>query len=141
VNEPAVEVAVGAIVRRGDTLLLVRRGSGPGTGSWSVPGGRVEFGETLRAAVEREVWEETRVRVRAGEFAGWVERTGIDPFPHHYVILDFFAAEQGPGQVEQAGDDAAGVRWVPIETLGTVDLVDGLLDFLRSVGVAETAER
>jgi ADP-ribose pyrophosphatase YjhB (NUDIX family) len=135
VAPPAVEVAVGAIVRRGDALLLVRRGRGPGAGRWSVPGGRVQPGETLRAAVEREVLEETGVRVRAEAFAGWVERIGDDPFPHHYVILDFFASEADATAEAVAGDDAAALAWVPIAGVRDVELVDGLADFLTQVGV------
>ena len=88
---PRREVAVGAIVVHDGCLLLVRRGRGAATGKWAPPGGRVEFGETLRAAVVREVREETGIAVTRRRAAGWVERTGIDPEPYHYVILDFFA--------------------------------------------------
>ena len=95
-THPVVEVAVGAIVRRGDDLLLVQRGRGTAVGRWSVPGGRVEFGEALADAVVREVREETGVLVRVTGFAGWVERHGDDPVPYHYVILDFFAEPTGP---------------------------------------------
>jgi ADP-ribose pyrophosphatase YjhB (NUDIX family) len=136
VTEPRAEVAVGAIVRRGDDLLLVRRGRGAAVGKWSVPGGRVEFGEPLAAAVEREVREETGLAVRTVGFAGWVERIGDDPFPFHYVILDFFAALDDDRESDaRPGDDAAEVRWVPIGALGGFDLVDGLYQFLASVGV------
>jgi ADP-ribose pyrophosphatase YjhB (NUDIX family) len=131
-----VEVAVGAIVRSGDEVLLVRRGRGAAVGKWSVPGGRVEFGEPITDAVAREVFEETGLTVRVTGFAGWVERIGDDPFPYHYVILDFFAApDPSAAATPRAGDDAAAVRWVPIRSLGEVDLVDGLLAFLGSVGV------
>ena len=72
-------VAVGAIVIRDDALLLVQRGKSPGLGQWSVPGGIVEAGETVRAALVREVLEETGIVVEIGEFAGWVERI-LDDF-------------------------------------------------------------
>jgi ADP-ribose pyrophosphatase YjhB (NUDIX family) len=137
VTEPAppVEVAVGAIVRRADELLLVKRGRGDAVGKWSVPGGRVRFGETLADAVRREVLEETGLRVRAGAFAGWAERIGGDPSPHHYVILDFFATEDEPGAPVRPGDDAAEVAWVPLARLAQIDLVDGLATFLAAAGV------
>ena len=93
---PRVEVAVGAVVRRGDEVLLIRRGRGTAVGQWSIPGGRVEFGEGLKAAVAREVQEETSLEVKVGRFLGWAERMGDDPAPYHYVILDFAAKPLDP---------------------------------------------
>jgi ADP-ribose pyrophosphatase YjhB (NUDIX family) len=135
VTERIARVAVSAIVQRGDTILLVRRGRGHAVGKWAVPGGHVDFGERLTDAVAREVLEETGLTVRAERFAGWVERIGDEPAPYHLVILDFFATEVRPGGEARPGDDATDVQWVPIAALGSIDLVDGLLDFLASVGV------
>lgn len=120
------EVAVGAIVIDRDQLLLVRRGRGPGRGQWSVPGGRVEPGEPMGAAVEREVLEETALPVRCGHFVGWVERIGSD---HHFLIMDFQAELTG-SRAAEAGDDAAEVAWVDLDAVPEVDLVAGLLEFL-----------
>jgi 8-oxo-dGTP diphosphatase len=135
-------VAVGAIVQRDGALLLVQRAREPARGKWSVPGGRVQFGEALAEAVVREVREETGLAVRVERFAGWAEGTGSAPAPYHHVILDFFVTEAEPGAPAHAGDDASDLRWVPMSELGTVDLVDGLAEFLRSVGVgpSETAD-
>jgi len=134
VNPPATpEVAVGAVVVHEGRLLLVQRGRGAAVGKWAPPGGRVEFGETLAGAVVREVREETGIEVHAGELAGWVERTGTDPEPYHYVILDFFAVPSGATDL-MPGDDAADARWVPLAEVITLDLVDGLFDFLVRVG-------
>jgi 8-oxo-dGTP diphosphatase len=138
VNAPAVVVAVGAIVRREGTVLLIQRGRAPAAGKWSVPGGRVEFGEPLADAVVREVREETGLSVEVDRFAGWAERTGDDAGAYHHVILDFFVTERAPRGEARAGDDAVALQWVPVDALDGVDLVDGLADFLRSVGV--TAE-
>jgi ADP-ribose pyrophosphatase len=130
---PAPEVAVGAIVVHDDQLLLVRRGRGPGTGRWAPPGGRVEPGETLRAAVEREVREETGVTVRVRDLAGWTEDIGADPAAYHYVILDFDADLEGEAALVP-GDDAEDARWIPLAEVPALDLVDGLYEFLVRIG-------
>jgi ADP-ribose pyrophosphatase YjhB (NUDIX family) len=124
-------VGVGAIVVEHGALLLVRRGHPPAAGHWTIPGGRVERGEELRAAVAREVREETALDVEVGAFAGWVERFDED---HHFVILDFFAAPAPTGQPLQAADDATDARWVPLEQVADYRLAGGLLMFLREVG-------
>jgi 8-oxo-dGTP diphosphatase len=132
---PRAEVAVGAVVRRGDEILLVRRGRGTAVGQWAIPGGRVEFGERLKAAVAREVWEETGLEVTVGRFLGWAERMGDDPTPYHYVILDFAAEPVDPTVPARPGDDADAVAWVRTKELETYPLVAGLAEFLRRVGV------
>ena len=124
-------LAVGAIIVDDDQILLVQRGNDPGRGLWSVPGGRVEPGEQLRQAVVREVREETGLAVIVGDLAGHVERIGED---YHLVILDFFAGPVERNRELTAGDDAADARWVPFAEVAGLDLVDGLLDFLRGVG-------
>jgi ADP-ribose pyrophosphatase YjhB (NUDIX family) len=129
------EVAVGAVVRRGDEILLIRRGRGAAVGQWAIPGGRVEFGEGLKAAVAREVREETGLDVTVGRFLGWAERMGDDPAPYHYVILDFAAEPVDPSSPARAGDDADDVAWVRAHDIETFPLVAGLADFLRRVGV------
>ncbi|MGI9615692.1 MAG: NUDIX hydrolase [Acidimicrobiales bacterium] len=123
-NRP--ETSVGAVVVRDDEILLIKRGRGPAIGQWSVPGGRVEGGETLAKAVEREVAEETGLSVVCGDFIGFVERMGPG---FHYVILDFWAIPDTDGPLV-AGDDAAEAAWFPLAELGEVELVAGMLDFL-----------
>src|SRR5205823_1617712 len=74
------EVCIGAIAVYDECLLMIRRGRGPAAGEWSVPGGRVESGETLAEAVVRELAEETGIEAVCDELVGWVERIGDD---HH----------------------------------------------------------
>lgn len=134
------QVAVGAIAVHAGQILLVRRGHGPAAGSWSVPGGRVEAGETLHEAVVREVAEETGVGVVVDHFLGWVER--IDATPDgstgsHFVILDFAVTVLDPDAPLVAGDDATEAAWTSFDDLGDLPLVPGLLDFLEDTGVLD----
>jgi 8-oxo-dGTP diphosphatase len=128
------EVAVGAVILGPDGLLLVRRGHGPAAGTWSVPGGRVQHGETLHEAVVREVAEETGLQVVVDRFLGWVERIDDGPPPTHFVILDFEATPLDAEPAPVAGDDAAEAAWVPVADLGDYTLAPGLLDFLEDSG-------
>jgi 8-oxo-dGTP diphosphatase len=128
----APEVAVGAVCVHDDALLLIRRGRGPAAGEWSVPGGRVQRGETLHEAVVRELAEETGLEVVVDRFLGWVER--IDD-AYHYVILDFAVTALDPARAPVAGDDASEAAWVPRPQVSDLRLVDGLYDALRDWAV------
>lgn len=134
--EPDVrpEVCVGAIAVEDDQILLIRRGRGPAQGTWSVPGGRVEGGETLAEAVVRELAEETGLEAMCDELVGWVERIG-DSF--HYVIFDFRVTVLDPGPLV-AGDDAAEAAWVPLVEVVDLRLADGLAEFLHDHGILAT---
>jgi 8-oxo-dGTP diphosphatase len=116
-------------------LLLILRGHEPGKGLWSVPGGRIEPGETDQQAVVREVLEETGLEVTCGLLLGSVERPGLAGAV--IEIRDYAAVVTG-GELA-AGDDAADVRWVtPAEADALAAdgrLTSGLLDALRSWGV------
>lgn len=125
------ELCAGAVVVYDERLLLVRRGHGPAAGEWSVPGGRVQAGETMAEAVVREVLEETGVEVVCDELVGWVERFGDD---HHFVIFDFRARVLDPRE-PVAGDDAAEAAWVPLDDVVSLRLVEGLAEFLHQHGV------
>jgi 8-oxo-dGTP diphosphatase len=132
-------VGVGAVAVVDDAILLVRRGRGPAQGTWSVPGGRVEAGEPLHAAVVRETYEETGLEVVVDHFLGWVERFGDEPDPSHFVILDFAVTPLDSDAPLVAGDDAAEAAWVPLTDLGDFRLVDGLFEFLTDVGIVTAA--
>jgi mutator protein MutT len=128
------EVCVGAIVVRDDRLLMIRRGQAPARGYWSVPGGRVDPGETLAEAVVRELEEETGLEGVCGDLVGWVERIGSG---YHYVILDF-AVTVLDDRPPVAGTDAAEAAWVPLHEVAEQDLVDGLAEFLHDHGIIAT---
>ncbi len=120
------EICVGAVTLRSEHLLLIKRGTDPGRGRWSLPGGRVEFGETMIEALTREVREEAGIEVVCDQIVGWVERMTDQ---YHFVIVDFFATPMGTAD-PVAGSDADDARWVPLWEVTELDLVDGLLDFL-----------
>jgi ADP-ribose pyrophosphatase YjhB (NUDIX family) len=112
---------------------MVRRGRGPGAGEWSLPGGRVERGETLAEAVVRELAEETGLEGVCDEFVGWVERIGPD---YHYVILDFRVTVLD-AKPPVAGDDAAEASWVQLSDVCDLRLVEGLAEFLHTHGILD----
>ena len=127
------ELCAGAVAVDHGLLLLVKRGTDPGKGLWSLPGGRVESGESVVAAVVREFKEETGLEGVCGSFVGWVERMGVD---HHFVVMDFRVTVLEAGE-PIAGGDALEARWVAFEELASLDLVDGLPDFLIEHGLLE----
>lgn len=130
------ELAVGAVTVSGDQLLLVRRANAPSAGSWSLPGGRVEAGERMTEAVEREVAEETGLRVSCGELVGFVEIVGAEG---HFVVFDYMVTSGAGAQVIRAGDDAAEVAWFSAaavaELAASGGLAEGLGDFLAGHGL------
>ena len=114
-------VAVGAIVFKNNKVLLVRRGKPPAEDLWAIPGGRVEIGETLREAAEREIMEETGVAIRALEPVytfDVIDRDADGRARFHYVIVDL-AADYISGK-PRAGDDASAARWVSAEELASM---------------------
>jgi 8-oxo-dGTP diphosphatase len=123
VGKPSPTLCAGAVIRDDEgRLLLVRRGRAPSAGLWSVPGGRLEAGETPQEAAVREVREETGLEVALGQLLATVE---IGEF-----LVHDFAAEVVGGQL-QAGDDASEVRWCSFDEAALLPLTPGLLDELR----------
>ena len=131
-------VAVGAIIVDKGSILLVRRDREPARGLWSLPGGKVERGESLREAIVREVREETSVDVEVDFLLGVAERVVRDDegeITFHYVILDYVC---NPRTTDvKFGDDVSDARWVPVGELSDMQLTTGLLEFLADRGVLE----
>jgi 8-oxo-dGTP diphosphatase len=134
VTDSHPEVCVGAVAVDERQILMVRRGRGPAAGAWSVPGGRVELGETLAEAVVRELREETGLEGVCGSLVGWAERIGAG---YHFVILDFWVTIVA-GDKPAAASDAAEAAWVPLEQVATLTLAEGLAEFLHDHGILNT---
>ena len=111
-------VAVGAVILDDDRVLLVKRGQEPLKGAWSLPGGGVEIGETLDAALAREVLEETGLSVDVGEVVEVLDRVQLDAdgrVEYHYVIIDYLCRPWTDRLSH--GSDADDVRWMKIADL------------------------
>ena len=126
-------VAVGAVVFKEDRVLLVRRGQPPAENLWAIPGGSVEIGETLQQAAEREIWEETGIRIRAAKpiyTFDVIERDERQGIRFHYVIIDL-SADYVSGELA-AGDDAVEARWISAEEIKTLAVNKTTLRLLQS---------
>jgi mutator protein MutT len=128
-RDPRVNCA-GAVVRDAEgRILVVQRANEPSRGRWSLPGGRIEPGESAAEAAAREVREETGLDVVVGE------RLGIVDFGPH-VVADFAATVTG-GTL-RAGDDALDARWVTLTELAALPCSPDLLGALARMGVLES---
>jgi ADP-ribose pyrophosphatase YjhB (NUDIX family) len=135
-------VGVGAVVLDRDRVLLIRRGRAPLKNEWSIPGGAVELGETLREAIRREVFEETGVDVKVLGMVDVLDRivledvaaapieagSGVGRVRYHYVLIDFLCLPAG-GSLG-FGSDAADARWVARGDLGAYALAPATLAVL-----------
>jgi len=121
----APRVAAGAVVINQDKVLLVLRNKAPAKDMWAIPGGSVNLGESLQAAAEREVLEETGLQIKAGEVIYAFEkierdRTGRVQF--HYVILDLAAEVLDPNQPLTPADDVRDAGWFSLADLDQLNL-------------------
>ena len=119
------------IVRDGQ-VVLVKRGRAPLLGEWSIPGGLLEVGETLRQGAEREAVEETGLTARATELLGVFERIVPDDekrMRYHYVLIDFLC-EVVSGELSASGD-AADARWFSSDELAGLTLPEDTAAVLR----------
>ncbi len=134
-NNPAEKIPVpsigvgGILFSKRQEVLLIKRNQAPARGLWSIPGGRLEPGETLTNACRREFYEETNLDVEVKHIIAVVERK-LEGF--HYVIVDFFVELiDGENSVLIAQSDVAEARWVRVDDLGQFDLVVGLAEIIK----------
>jgi 8-oxo-dGTP diphosphatase len=125
-------LGVGAVILNGERFVLVQRGSEPHKNEWSVPGGMLESGESLRDAVVREAREETSLEVEPVALVEVFERVIRDDcgeIRFHYVILDYLCRSQA-GTLS-AGADALDARWLRLDDLSSLSIADGTLGVLK----------
>jgi ADP-ribose pyrophosphatase YjhB (NUDIX family) len=124
------QLAVSAAIFRDGKILLVRRARSPANGFYSLPGGRVEFGETLHTALHREVLEETALEIDIVGLAGWREVLPGTAGGGHYLIMSF-AARWIRGE-PRLNDELDDFKWLAPDALGDLRLTEGLEEVIRS---------
>jgi ADP-ribose pyrophosphatase YjhB (NUDIX family) len=131
-------VGVGAVVVQGGRALVAKRAAEPLKGQWSIPGGAVELGETLRQAAAREALEETGLVVEPGEVLevfDSIYRDREGKCQYHYVLVDFLCRPVG-GEL-RAGSDAGEVRWISAEELSSLELSESARRVLHKALLSE----
>ena len=119
-------VGVGAIILDGNRVLLIRRANAPLQGVWSIPGGRLDLGETLTEGLRREIREETGLRIEIVDQVEVFERImrdGDDRVQYHYVLIDYLC--EPAGGVLRAADDADDARWVEQDEMAELTMTEG----------------
>src|SRR4051812_20101209 len=124
------QLAVSAVIFRDDKILLVRRARSPGKGFYSLPGGRVEFGESLHTALHREVDEETGLRIEILDLAGWREVLPAAGGGGHYLILSF--AARWTAREPVLNDEHDDFKWLSPDALGDLELTSGLQEVIEA---------
>src|SRR5438270_5892393 len=126
-------IGVGAIIVEDGRVLLIKRAKAPLLGEWSIPGGMLELGETLRQGAEREALEETGLVVRATDLLGVFDRIVPDDAKrtlYHYVLVDFLC-ERISGDVQPAGD-ASDTRWYSQNEVAQLFLAEDTAAVIRT---------
>ena len=124
------QLAVSAAIFRDDRILLVRRARSPAKGFYSLPGGRVEFGETLHAALHREVDEETGLKIDIIGLAGWREVVPGAAGGGHYLIMSFAARWRAGEPV--LNDELDDFKWLAPDALGDLKVTGGLREVIQA---------
>jgi 8-oxo-dGTP diphosphatase len=123
------QLAVSAAIFRDGKILLVRRARSPAKGVYSLPGGRVEYGESLHAALHREVDEETSLKIEIVGLAGWREVMPGITGGGHYLIMSF-AARWASGE-PALNDELDDFKWLTPDALGDLKVTGGLADVIQ----------
>ena len=124
------QLAVSAAIFRRQRILLVRRARSPAKGLYSLPGGRVEFGESLHAALHREVDEETGLKIEIVGLAGWREVLPGTAGGGHYLIMSFAARWTGNEPV--LNDEHDDFKWLAPDALGDLKTTGGLQEVIEA---------
>jgi 8-oxo-dGTP diphosphatase len=124
------QLAVSAAIFRDGNILLVRRARSPGKGFYSLPGGRVEFGESLHTALHREVDEETGLKIEIVELAGWREVLPAAGGGGHYLIMSF--AARWTAREPVLNDEHDDFRWLAPDAIGDLRVTGGLQEVIQS---------
>jgi len=124
------QLAVSAAIFRDGKILLVRRARSPAKGFYSLPGGRVEFGETLHAALHREVGEETALKIEIVDLAAWREVVPGSTGGGHYLIMSFAVRWIG-GEV-MLNDEHDDYKWLAPDASTELKVTGGLQEVIRS---------
>lgn len=131
-NKENIQLGVGAIVFNDDAVLLVQRKNPPNQYQWAIPGGKVNYGEPLKDAVEREILEETNVVIHALEPVYTfeiIETSTTNDTPFHYVVIDFEA--QYISGDPTANDDAAKAEWISRKAFSSLEVNNITQNLLR----------
>ena len=124
------QLAVSAAIFRQDKVLLVRRARSPAKGFYSLPGGRVEFGESLHQALAREIDEETALTIDIVGLAGWREVLPASGGNGHYLIMSF--AARWTAREPMLNDELDDYRWLAPDALGDLKLTGGLEEVIEA---------
>jgi ADP-ribose pyrophosphatase YjhB (NUDIX family) len=124
------QLAVSAAIFRDDRVLLVRRARSPGKGFYSLPGGRVEFGESLHTALHREVDEETAIKIDIIGLAGWREVLPSPSGGGHYLIMSFAARWKALEPV--LNDEHDDFKWLKPDEFGDLKITGGLQEVIEA---------
>jgi ADP-ribose pyrophosphatase YjhB (NUDIX family) len=124
------QLAVSAAIFRGERVLVVRRARSPGKGFYSLPGGRVEFGESLHTALHREVDEETAIKIDIVGLAGWREVLPSAGGAGHYLIMSFAARWKALEPV--LNDEHDDFKWLRPDELGELRMTGGLQEVVQA---------
>jgi len=130
--ETPITAVSGVLFDNQERVLLIRRARLPAKGKWSLPGGVVLLGEELEVALQREIYEECRLRAKPGPLIAVSSRIIYDPsekIQYHYILLDYLC-EMTDGKLE-SGSDASDARWVELQALNDLDLTDGVLEVIQ----------
>lgn len=119
-------VGVGAVVFRGDEVLLIKRGNAPARGKWAIPGGVLHLGETIRDGIAREVLEECQIEIEVGDVIDVLDaviRDAEGRIQYHYVLCDFLATYKA-GQVIPSSD-VLDAKWFTFNKILTLNTTKG----------------